>query len=183
MGALLVAAFTAVNALSLLYMSLIAVGMAAPPRARRVAWRFCSLPLLAMLLLLQYSVLIGLPPGISFIVEGVLAVSSRLDVSNIEAGAPHGLIHEDRSVQVRSGALSHVALLCIFVLMVEVDLLMLSDVWRHAQEWLGLDHVDARALWALFFAFSASVIQVSFGLIAHACGQQLYIVRMSVERL
>lgn len=36
-------------------------------------------------------------------------------------------------------------------------------MWRHAQEWLGLDHVDARALWALFFAFSASVIQVSFG--------------------
>ncbi len=63
MGALLVAAFTAVNALSLLHMALIAVGMAAPARPRRAAWRFCSLPLLAALLLLQYSVLLGPPPG------------------------------------------------------------------------------------------------------------------------
>lgn len=107
MGALLVAAFTAVNALSLLYMALIAVGMAAPPRARRVAWRFCCLPLLAVLLLLQYSVLIGLPPGISFDMEAGPAVSSRLDASSRWAGAnraPHGMMHEDRSMRVRSGA-------------------------------------------------------------------------------
>ena len=60
---------------------------------------------------------------------------------------------------------------------------MLSDVWRHAQEWLGLDHVDARALWALFFAFSASVIQVSFILVTHACGRQLFILHLNVESL
>ena len=108
MGALLVAAFTAVNALSLLYMAVIAVGMAAPPRSRRVAWRFCSLPLLAMLLLLQYSVLIGLPPGISFKIEAGPAISSRLGASSFGAGmiwTPHDIMHEDRSVRVRSSAL------------------------------------------------------------------------------
>jgi len=63
MAALLVAAFTAVNALSLAHMALIAVGMAAPPRARRATWRLVSLPLLGALLLAQFSVLIGLPPG------------------------------------------------------------------------------------------------------------------------
>lgn len=107
MGALLVAAFTAVNALSLLYMAFIAIGMAAPPRARRVAWRFCSLPLLAVLLLLQYSVLIGLPPGISFDMDAGPALSSWLDASSNRAGtsrAPHGIMHEDRAVRVRSGA-------------------------------------------------------------------------------
>ena len=30
------------------------------------------------------------------------------------------------------------------------------------QDWLGLEHVDAHALWALFVAFSATVIQVNF---------------------
>lgn len=64
MGALLVAAFAALNALSLVHMALIGVGMAAPPRPRRVAWRLACLPLLAALLLFQYSVLIGLPPGL-----------------------------------------------------------------------------------------------------------------------
>ena len=108
MGALLVAAFTAVNALSLLYMALIAVGMAAPPHARRVAWRFCSLPLLAVLLLLQYSVRIGLPPGISFDMKAGPTISSRLGASSFGAGTiwtPHDVMHEDRSVRVRCGAL------------------------------------------------------------------------------
>lgn len=57
------------------------------------------------------------------------------------------------------------------MMLVEVHIRMPSDVWRHVQEWLGLDHVDARALWALFFAFSASVIQVSFGVVTLACNQ------------
>ena len=140
MGALLVAAFTAVNALSLLYMALIAVGMAAPPRARRVAWRCCSLPLLAVLLLLQYSVLIGLPPGISFNTEAGLAVSTRLDASSLGAGAnpaPHDIMHEDRSVRVRSGAL---LLTCSSVhlhdtLMVEAYLPAVSDVCTRRNGW------------------------------------------------
>ena len=106
MGALLLAAFMAVNALSLLYMALIAIGMAAPPRARRVAWRCCSLPLLAALLLLQYSVLIGLPPGVGSHLGMQPARSSRLEASSNETGigrAPHGMMHEDQSVQVRNG--------------------------------------------------------------------------------
>lgn len=62
MGALLLAAFLAVNALSLVYLGFIAVGMAAPAPARRLAWRACVLPVLAVLLLGQYSLLLGPPP-------------------------------------------------------------------------------------------------------------------------
>ena len=101
------AAFTAVNALSLLYMALIAVGMAAPPCARRITWRILSLPLLALLLLLQYSVLIGLPPGICFDLESGPAVNSWLGASRIETRigmTSHGITRADRSVRVRSGA-------------------------------------------------------------------------------
>lgn len=59
MASLLVAAFLATNILSLVYMVMIGVGMAAQGGPRRRAWQFCFVPLLALLLLLQYSVLIG----------------------------------------------------------------------------------------------------------------------------
>lgn len=62
MGALLLAAFFSINMLSLIYLGIIAVGMGAPARARRLFWRFCALPALALLLVVQYSVLIGPPP-------------------------------------------------------------------------------------------------------------------------
>ncbi len=62
MGALLLAAFLSVNVLSLLYLAFIAVGMAAPAPARRLAWRSCVLPILAVLLLAQYSLYVGPPP-------------------------------------------------------------------------------------------------------------------------
>ena len=62
MAALLLAAFAATNALSLLYLAVIAVGMAAPAARRRLAWRACVLPVLAVLLIAQYALLIGPPP-------------------------------------------------------------------------------------------------------------------------
>ena len=62
MGALLLAAFLSTNALSLLYLAFIAVGMAAPARARRLTWRAGVLPVLAALLLAQYSLYMGPPP-------------------------------------------------------------------------------------------------------------------------
>jgi hypothetical protein len=62
MGTLLLAAFLSINMLSLIYLGMIAVGMAAPAGPRRLFWRFCGLPLLALLLIMQYSVSIGLPP-------------------------------------------------------------------------------------------------------------------------
>lgn len=58
MASLLVAAFLACNVLSLLYMFIIAVGMAARVRPRRRAWRFVFVPLLGLLLLFQYTALI-----------------------------------------------------------------------------------------------------------------------------
>lgn len=62
MGALLLAAFFSINILSLVYLAMIAIGMAVPAQPRRMIWRFCVLPLLAILLIAQYSVFIGLPP-------------------------------------------------------------------------------------------------------------------------
>ena len=58
MASLLVAAFLACNVLSLLYMFIIAVGMAARVRPRRRAWRYAFVPLLGLLLLFQYTILI-----------------------------------------------------------------------------------------------------------------------------
>lgn len=62
MGALLLAAFFSINILSLVYLAIIAVGMAMHAQPRRLVWRFCVLPLLAVLLITQYSLLIGPPP-------------------------------------------------------------------------------------------------------------------------
>ena len=59
MFSLLVAAFLATNILSLLYMGMIAVGMGVKPGPRRRAWRFFFVPTLGLILLFQYSVLIG----------------------------------------------------------------------------------------------------------------------------
>jgi hypothetical protein len=62
MGTLLLAAFFSINILSLIYLAMIAIGMAVPAQPRRLVWRLCVLPLLAILLISQYSVFIGLPP-------------------------------------------------------------------------------------------------------------------------
>jgi len=62
MALLLVAAFYSTNLFSLIYLAIIAVGMAAPLQARCLTWRFCVLPLLAIVLVEQYSLYIGLPP-------------------------------------------------------------------------------------------------------------------------
>ena len=62
MGALLLAAFFSINLLSLVCLAMIAVGMAVPPHSRRLIWRFAVLPLLAALLIMQYSLYIGPPP-------------------------------------------------------------------------------------------------------------------------
>lgn len=64
-AALLVAAFQAVNALSLVYMLFIALGMGLPERSRRAVWRALLLPALGLLLAWQYAVLVGWPPFLS----------------------------------------------------------------------------------------------------------------------
>lgn len=62
MALLLIAAFFSTNLLSLIYLAIIAVGMAAPLHARCLTWRFCVLPVLAVIVVEQYSLYIGLPP-------------------------------------------------------------------------------------------------------------------------
>ena len=59
---LLLVAFFCTNLLSLVYLAMIAVGMAAPANARGLTWRFGVLPLLAIILVEQYSLYIGPPP-------------------------------------------------------------------------------------------------------------------------
>ena len=76
MGTLLLAAFFSINVLSLIYLAMIAIGMAVPAQHRRLIWRLCVLPLLAVLLIAQYSVFIGLPPP--------------FDVTNVSGGIADG---------------------------------------------------------------------------------------------
>ena len=59
---LLLAAFFCTNLLSLIYLAIIAIGMAAPSHVRGLTWRFGVLPLLAVILAEQYSLYIGPPP-------------------------------------------------------------------------------------------------------------------------
>ncbi|GAB4823805.1 hypothetical protein N2152v2_010851 [Parachlorella kessleri] len=59
---LLLAAFFAGNALSLMYLAFIAAGMACGTATRQRIWRYVVLPLLALAVVGQYSVLLGLPP-------------------------------------------------------------------------------------------------------------------------
>jgi hypothetical protein len=61
---LLFSAFVAANALSLLQLAAVAVGMGLPPRARQDVWRWAAVPLLGAALLGQYSLLlVGAPPA------------------------------------------------------------------------------------------------------------------------
>ena len=62
LAALLLAAFFALNALSLVYMAIVALGMGLPADKRRAFWRWAMVPILGLLLLSQYSILLGLPP-------------------------------------------------------------------------------------------------------------------------
>lgn len=62
MALLLIAAFYSTNLFSLVYLAIIAVGMAAPVSARCLTWRFWVLPLLAVVVVEQYSLYIGPPP-------------------------------------------------------------------------------------------------------------------------
>lgn len=62
MVALLVAAFLAVNVISLVLMLFLAMGMGLPQRPRRFLWRAMVLPALGLLLIWQYGVLLGWPP-------------------------------------------------------------------------------------------------------------------------
>jgi hypothetical protein len=62
MGTLLVAAFLAITILSLVFMLFIGLGMSLSVHSRRALWRILVLPVLALLLVWQYTVLIGWPP-------------------------------------------------------------------------------------------------------------------------
>ncbi len=62
LAALLLAAFFALNILSLVYMTIVALGMGLPSAKRRTLWRWAVVPILGVLLLSQYSILLGLPP-------------------------------------------------------------------------------------------------------------------------
>ena len=61
---LLLAAFAGANALSLALMAAVAAGMACAPRGQRAVWRWAVVPATGLALAWQYSVLVGLPPGV-----------------------------------------------------------------------------------------------------------------------
>ena len=62
MLALILSAFLFINLLSLILIALVAVGMAVRSPKRRHLWRFMVVPTLAVLLIFEYAVLVGVPP-------------------------------------------------------------------------------------------------------------------------
>ena len=62
MLALILSAFLFINLLSLFLIALVAVGMAVHSHKRRHLWRLMVVPTLAVLLIFQYAVLVGVPP-------------------------------------------------------------------------------------------------------------------------
>lgn len=61
---LLIAAFIAADALSLVYMIIVAVGMSVSGTLRRRAWSWVVTPLLGLILVWQYGELVGMPPTV-----------------------------------------------------------------------------------------------------------------------
>ncbi|KAK9824077.1 hypothetical protein WJX72_007565 [[Myrmecia] bisecta] len=136
MLALLIAAFTAVNALSLTHIAIVAVGMAAKPPQQSTAWRVVVLPMLALQLIQQYSFKISLPP-----------------LPSIQDG-PGPAAH-------LAGAWG--AVLSLLASDVLPGLLAQHHRWQPTlQDWLGFGYIDNLALWALFVAFISTVKQVHF---------------------
>ena len=62
MLALILSAFLSINLLSLFLIALVAVGMAVHSQKRRHLWRLMVVPTLAVLLIFEYAVLVGVPP-------------------------------------------------------------------------------------------------------------------------
>lgn len=136
---LLVAAFIAANALSLIYLAAVAIGMVVPSKPRRVLWMWMVLPVLGLILVWQYSELVGLPPTF----EQPPLTNNTLVSSLFFNWDPASPLAED------------------------------------VKAWLGLTDVDPVAVWALFIAYGATVLQMycdcgrssstSCGRTRHAC--------------
>jgi hypothetical protein len=109
---LLVTAFISANALSLVYLAMVAIGMVVPNKLRRKIWMCIVLPVLGLILVWQYSELVGLPPP------------SSSSLSSNSVGPSASPLAEDVKV------------------------------------WLGLFDVDPHAVWALFIAYGATVLQI-----------------------
>ena len=123
MFSLLIAAFTTANALSLVYMIAVALGMIAPVHARSKLWKWAVMPILGCSLVWQYATLVGWPPREHEDTSPTPTSSNLLFVIFSKKRAPGG------------GG---------------------GDV----RVWLGLEAVDPAAVWALFFAFGTTVLQI-----------------------
>lgn len=121
---LLVAAFIAANALSLIYLAAVAIGMVVPSRARRTLWIWMVLPVLGIILVWQYSELVGLPP------------TTTLEKKNSDLG-----FLQDS-----------------FLSFLTWD--PTSPLAADVKAWMGLTDVDPHAIWALFIAYGATVMQI-----------------------
>jgi hypothetical protein len=126
------------------------------------------LPLLGGLLLYQYTLLIGLPPGLHW---GTLRYNIAAQQPAMPAFGGYAAHHHHsrppdapstaillkvtdfgvQAAQAGADAFQDMQRLCY----VSGDLF-----WLLLQSWLGLEAVDRAALWALFFAWGISVIQV-----------------------
>lgn len=69
MASLLIAAFAATNALSLIYLAIVLLSMTLAPGRRAVLWARCALPLLALLLVQQYAACVASSPAWAYGVD------------------------------------------------------------------------------------------------------------------
>ncbi len=159
---LLLASFLSCNVLSLAYMALVGVGMVTKGPRRRWLWQHFVVPLLAVLLVLQYAIYVGPPPDLlprapasppelpqpptftaaTTALSGPAALQSMLQAVSGPAPsvAPNGTAGPGPSP--RGGDEPPY----------QPDPALL---WR----WLGLADVQPSSLWALFFAFAFCTMQ------------------------
>lgn len=161
MLALILSAFLFINLLSLFLIALVAVGMAVHPNKRRHLWRLMVVPTLAVLLILEYAVLVGLPPPLRQ--SGQSGSSSlayklfgrTIDISATDYPAPH-------SLRLADGPLQRV------LLQVASHHKQDPRIHQYAKDWLGIGHIEPAALWGLFLAFATSIMQMHYDLWYHS---------------
>ncbi|KAK9863698.1 hypothetical protein WJX84_001768 [Apatococcus fuscideae] len=125
LAALLLAAFFALNALSLVYMAIVALGMSLPAGKRRAFWHWAVVPILGLLLLGQYSILLGVPP--------VDFSTGDNDDGDDDEHHRHWIAHPEQSLQdwLGYGRIDPGALWLLFLSFAACVFQVRYDLWHH----------------------------------------------------
>ncbi|KAK9858804.1 hypothetical protein WJX84_000839, partial [Apatococcus fuscideae] len=172
---LLLAAFFALNVLSLIYMAIVALGMSIAADKQRALWRWAVVPILGLLLLIQYSIILGLPPVDLSRGVGQQVLNRVGHANSVQLQPQHHTVPLSRGHR-HLLQLSFGADLGYAYLPDDDD----EDEHEHRhhrhwkahpeqsfQDWFGYGRIDPGALWLLFLSFAACVFQVRYDLWHH----------------